>query len=215
MAARLWSAGETPAGGGREPSARCAAGAWSGGALTAVWPAEMWDSFRLRGFAPLSSSPYKQLKNILSPLLSVDVNSPAWPSSSPGPGPQPGGGSRGVLSRRSWAPTGQESCWPLRPCSVRSSHWDPNRKSWVWWLGSLRPKDREEPGSAQIQLSTGHTPQVSCPDPLLLASTTSLFSKSRHVGGTGGQGGRTATVEEKIASRARGVRHSVSLQARG
>eukprot|EP00071_Canis_lupus_P032178 XP_022265735.1 uncharacterized protein LOC111092434 [Canis lupus familiaris] len=45
---------------------------------------------------------------------------------------------------------------------------------------------------------------------LRLAPTASSSSKSRHVGGTRAQTERKAAVEEKIASRVRGVRHSVS-----
>ncbi|CAD7686992.1 unnamed protein product [Nyctereutes procyonoides] len=45
---------------------------------------------------------------------------------------------------------------------------------------------------------------------LRLAPTTSSSSKSRHVGGTRAQTERKAAVEEKTASRVRGVRHSIS-----
>lgn len=139
----------------------------------------------------------------------------------PGPragvlGPSLRAAPRSFSSRDPRAATGQESSASRRLVSATSSSRGLDRRSWAGWRERVpsgqQIQERQAEPRVQVWPFRTRTPQASFADHLGLAPTTSSFSKSRRVGGTRAQRERKAAVEEKIASRTRSVRHSISLK---
>lgn len=114
------------------------------------------------------------------------------------------------------AATGQESSASWRPVSASSLCRGLDRRSWAGWRevvpSGQRIQKRQAERRVWVRPFTRRTPLASFADHLVLAPTTSSFSKSRRVGGTRAQRELKAAVEEKTASRTLSVRHRVSLK---